>query len=173
MPNIKTFCRIRPTKTEYENHEVANNKLLLTVPEVIKDFGSTAQKGSRSMINHEFNFDHIFLRDATQQDVFDIVALDIVNGWCAFLLLAYFVKQLMGSKHSVTFLEPNTRLITYSILERQTVILYSGLLKGYNGTIFIILYSGFLNGYCLQWDHILYSGFLNGINGTIFCIQVS
>ena len=79
MPNIKTFCRIKPTEETYEEHEASRKTLYLRVPEVLKDFNSNS-KGSRTCVNHEFNFDHIFMQDATQQNVFDVAALDIVTG---------------------------------------------------------------------------------------------
>lgn len=79
MPNIKTFCRIKPTEEAYNESETTKTTLFLRVPEVLKDFGAN-QKGSRSFINHEFNFDHIFQQNASQQDIFDVAALDIVNG---------------------------------------------------------------------------------------------
>ena len=81
MPHVKTFCRIKPTKQTYEEQETTDNTLYLRVPEVIKDFSST-NKSSRSYINHEFNFDYIFKQDATQEDVFNVTALDIVTGKC-------------------------------------------------------------------------------------------
>ncbi|WAR02936.1 KIF6-like protein [Mya arenaria] len=80
MPNIKTFCRIKPTSLTYPEHETSNSTLYLRVPELLKDFNSNS-KGSRSTINHEFNFDHIFMQDASQQDVFDVAALEIVKGF--------------------------------------------------------------------------------------------
>lgn len=79
MPNIKTFCRIKPTAETYEEYESTKTTLYLRVPEVLKDFASN-QKGSRSFVSHEFNFDHIFLQEATQQDVFEVVAEKIVHG---------------------------------------------------------------------------------------------
>lgn len=79
MPNIKTYCRIKPSEESYDEFESTKTTLHLRVPEVLKDFSSN-QKGSRSYISHEFNFNHIFLQQATQQDIFDVVALEIVNG---------------------------------------------------------------------------------------------
>lgn len=79
MPNIRTFCRIRPTNETYDEYETTKTTLHLRVPEVLKDFTSN-QKGSRSCVSHEFNFDHIFQQEATQQDVFNVVAQEIVTG---------------------------------------------------------------------------------------------
>ena len=79
MPQIKTYCRIKPTASTFEDHDLTENKLFLRVPEVLKDFSSVRQ-GSRATINHEFNFDYIFKQDATQEEVFDVTALEIVKG---------------------------------------------------------------------------------------------
>lgn len=79
MPQIKTYCRIKPTETTFEDHELLDNRLFLRVPEVLKDFTSVRQS-SRATINHEFNFDYIFKQDSTQEEVFDVSALEIVKG---------------------------------------------------------------------------------------------
>jgi len=79
MPNIKTYCRIKPTKEAYEEIEASKTRLYLKVPEILKDFQSN-QKGSRSFISHEFNYNHIFLQETTQQEVFDVVAQEIITG---------------------------------------------------------------------------------------------
>lgn len=78
MPNIKTYCRIKPTEEIYD-FENTKKTLYLRVPEVLKDFSSN-NKSSRSFVSHEFNFDHIFMADATQENVFNVAALEIVNG---------------------------------------------------------------------------------------------
>ena len=79
MPQIKTYCRIKPTSSTFEDHDLTDNKLFLRVPEVLKDFSSVRQ-GSRHTINHEFNFDYIFKQEASQEEVFDVTALEIVKG---------------------------------------------------------------------------------------------
>ena len=79
MPNIKTFCRIKPTSETYEDHEATQDTLRLRVPEILKDF-TDVYKGSRSYISHEFNFDHVFQQSTSQGEIFDVAALEIVNG---------------------------------------------------------------------------------------------
>ena len=79
MPQIKTFCRIKPTESTFEDHDLSDNRLFLRVPEVLKDFTSV-RHGSRATINHEFSFDYIFKQEATQEEVFDVTALEIVKG---------------------------------------------------------------------------------------------
>ena len=79
MPQIKTYCRIKPTESTYEDHELSDDLLFLRVPEVLKDFSST-RTGSRSTINHEFHFDYIFKQTCTQEEIFDKTAVEIVKG---------------------------------------------------------------------------------------------
>lgn len=100
MPNIKTYCRIKPTAETYEEHESTKTTLYLRVPEVLKDFASN-QKGSRSFVSHEFNFDHIFLQEATQQDVFEVVAEKIVHGKSLTQVCHYYLSYCTDHQKAV------------------------------------------------------------------------
>ena len=91
MPQIKTFCRVKPTEAIYEDHELTEDKIFLRVPEVLKDFNA-ARASSRSTINHEFRFDYIFKQDTTQEEVFDIAAQEIVKGASENILLVIFFQ---------------------------------------------------------------------------------
>ena len=79
MPQIKTFCRVKPTKSTYEDHELTDGRLFLRVPEVLKDFTS-ARASSRTTINHDFKFDYIFKQETTQEEIFNVAAQEIVEG---------------------------------------------------------------------------------------------
>ncbi|XP_053385145.1 uncharacterized protein LOC128550327 isoform X2 [Mercenaria mercenaria] len=130
MPNIKTFCRIKPTQETYEEFEASKKTIYLRVPEVLKDFNSNS-KGSRACVNHEFNFDHIFMQDASQQDVFDVAALEIVqaflNGYNGTIFAygqtgtgkTYTVEGSAKTYHS-RGLEPRSLSLIYSELEKRT-----------------------------------------------------
>ncbi|XP_052801023.1 uncharacterized protein LOC128231841 isoform X2 [Mya arenaria] len=130
MPNIKTFCRIKPTSLTYPEHETSNSTLYLRVPELLKDFNSNS-KGSRSTINHEFNFDHIFMQDASQQDVFDVAALEIVKGFLNGYNGTIFAYGQTGTGKTYTVegsaktyhsrgLEPRALSMVYKELEKRS-----------------------------------------------------
>ncbi|XP_052233464.1 kinesin-like protein KIF3A isoform X2 [Dreissena polymorpha] len=130
MPNIKTFCRIKPTEEAYNEMETTKTTLYLRVSEVLKDFGAN-QKGSRSFINHEFNFDHIFQQNASQQDIFDVAALDIVNGFLNGYNGTIFAYGQTGTGKTYTMegsaktyhsrgLEPRALSMIYQELEKRT-----------------------------------------------------
>ncbi|OWF53096.1 kinesin heavy chain-like isoform X2 [Mizuhopecten yessoensis] len=80
MPQIKTFCRIKPTPDYYPEFEVSQETLYLRVPEVLRDFTSSG-KSRGAVISHEFKFSYIFNNTATQEEVFDVAAKDIVEGF--------------------------------------------------------------------------------------------
>ncbi|XP_033751791.1 LOW QUALITY PROTEIN: kinesin heavy chain-like [Pecten maximus] len=80
MPQIKTFCRIKPTPDYYPEFEVSQETLYLRVPEVLRDFSSVG-KSRGAVISHEFKFNYIFNNTATQDEVFDVAAKEIVEGF--------------------------------------------------------------------------------------------
>ncbi|XP_060082119.1 kinesin heavy chain-like [Ylistrum balloti] len=80
MPQIKTFCRIKPTPDYYPEFEVSQETLYLRVPEVLRDFSSSG-KSRGAVISHEFKFNYIFNNTATQDEVFDVAAKEIVEGF--------------------------------------------------------------------------------------------
>ena len=80
MPQIKTFCRIKPTQEYYPEFEVSRDTLYLRVPEVLRDFESQPGRSRGAQIAHEFHFDYIFNNTATQEEVFDQAAKEIVEG---------------------------------------------------------------------------------------------
>lgn len=79
MPQIKTFCRIKPTEEYYPEFELSTAVLHLRVPELLRDIGSQ-NRNQRNIVSHEFNFDYIFNSDASQEQVFDVAAKEIVEG---------------------------------------------------------------------------------------------
>ncbi|KAL4224986.1 hypothetical protein ACF0H5_015681 [Mactra antiquata] len=130
MPNIKTFCRIKPTTESYDDFEASSKTIFLRVPEVLKDFNAN-NKGSRPFISHEFNFNHIFMQDATQENVFNVAALDIVNGFLNGYNGTIFAYGQTGTGKTYTVegsaktyhsrgLEPRSLSMIYKELEKRT-----------------------------------------------------
>ena len=79
MPQIRTFCRIKPTADYYPEFEVTHDTLSLRVPELLRDYNNS-KANNRTSIHHEFHFNYIFKNIATQEEVFDVAAKDIVAG---------------------------------------------------------------------------------------------
>ncbi|KAK3594078.1 hypothetical protein CHS0354_040846 [Potamilus streckersoni] len=128
MPNIKTYCRIKPTTEIYPDYEATKDTLHLRVPEVIRDV-STVNK-SHTSINHAFHFDYIFSIDTSQEDVFNKAAVDIVQGF----LLGYngtifaygqtgtgktYTVEGSAKTYSQRGLEPRALSMIYQALEKR------------------------------------------------------
>ncbi|KAL5006448.1 hypothetical protein ScPMuIL_015254 [Solemya velum] len=79
MSKIKTYCRIKPSPHLYEEYETSGDTLQLRVPESLKDCLSLCQGQAR--VSYGFHFDHIFKPQASQSDVFDVVAKEIIEGF--------------------------------------------------------------------------------------------
>ncbi|XP_050411231.1 kinesin-like protein KIF6 [Patella vulgata] len=80
MAHIKTYARIKPSCHLFEGFEISPKWLSLHVPELSHDYGSSPGK-VRASIGYDFQFHHVFDIDCTQDDIFDNVAKDIVEGF--------------------------------------------------------------------------------------------
>ncbi len=78
MSHIRTFARIKPSKSLYEEYDITPTCLQVRTPEVLRDYGSPGK--IRATVKHEFYFSNLFDVGATQDDVFDGVARDLVDG---------------------------------------------------------------------------------------------
>lgn len=79
MPQIRTLCRIKPTAEYYPEFEASRNTLYLRVPEVLRENWENSVRG-KANVSHEFNFDYIFKNTATQEEVFEVAAKEIIQG---------------------------------------------------------------------------------------------
>ena len=89
MAHIRTYARLKPSADPYDEYDITNNCLQIRVPEVYRDYGSSPGK-LRSNICYEFRYDNVFNIQASQEDVFNAVAYDIIEGAFSFLLLFFF-----------------------------------------------------------------------------------
>lgn len=81
MSHIKTFARIKPGEDLYGDHEIRKRKIFtLRVPEVFRDYGGSPSRNRASNITYDFTFDQIFDTSISQEDVYNIVAQEIVTG---------------------------------------------------------------------------------------------
>ena len=80
MAHIKTYCRIKPTKSSFTDYQVSPNTLHIQVPENLRESASDVNIRQRPGVNHQFKFTYVFNKDASQEEVFNKVAKDIVEG---------------------------------------------------------------------------------------------
>ncbi|XP_055900649.1 uncharacterized protein LOC106053636 isoform X2 [Biomphalaria glabrata] len=81
MAQIKTYARLKPSKRPYPGYEIANNVLTVHIPDS-KDFLIQGyQQPIRSNISYDIIFTDIFRPEATQEDVFEGVAKDIIQNF--------------------------------------------------------------------------------------------
>ncbi|KAJ8298689.1 hypothetical protein KUTeg_022749 [Tegillarca granosa] len=129
MPQIKTFCRIKPTEEYYPEFELSTAVLHLRVPELLRDIGSP-NKNQRNIVSHEFNFDYIFNSDTTQEQVFDVAAKEIVEGFLNGYNGTIFAYGQTGTGKTFTVegspkqykhrgLEPRALSMIYKALEQR------------------------------------------------------
>lgn len=78
MSSIKTYARIKPSLTQFEDVDVVDTDLFLRIPDTVQYYTSLGK--GRNKITHQFHFDHVFGEHANQEDVFNTVAVEIVDG---------------------------------------------------------------------------------------------
>ncbi|XP_076114042.1 uncharacterized protein LOC143082305 isoform X1 [Mytilus galloprovincialis] len=130
MPQIRTFCRIKPTGDYYPEFEVSHDTLSLRVPELLRDYNNP-KANNRTTVHHEFHFNYIFKNVATQEEVFDVAAKDIVAGFLDGFngtIFAYgqtgtgktFTVEGYGKQYEMRGLEPRSLSMIYKALEKRT-----------------------------------------------------
>ena len=86
MAQIKTFARLKPTKKPYPGYEIKKNELTIHMPDG-KDFMLLDQdQAFHSNLSYDIKFTGIFEPTATQEDVFDGVASDIIKSKYLFIV---------------------------------------------------------------------------------------
>ncbi|XP_064602782.1 uncharacterized protein LOC135468448 isoform X2 [Liolophura sinensis] len=79
MSSIKTYARIKPSLTQFEDVDVVDTDLFLRIPDTVQYYTSFGK--GRNKITHQFHFDHVFGEHANQEDVFNTVAIEIVDAF--------------------------------------------------------------------------------------------
>ncbi|XP_048779617.2 uncharacterized protein LOC125683007 isoform X2 [Ostrea edulis] len=130
MPQIRTLCRIRPSAEYYPEFEASRNTLFLRVPEVLKENWVEGVRG-KANVSHEFHFDYIFKNTATQEEVFDVAAKEIISGFLGGFngtIFAYgqtgtgktFTVEGSPKQYKLRGLEPRSLSMIYKELEKRT-----------------------------------------------------
>lgn len=83
MSKIQIYARIRPTdgRQRHEGLTTTNNRVLLKVGEEREENGSQSRFSRTPPTKYEFKFSHVFEEDATQDEVFDVVAKKVVESF--------------------------------------------------------------------------------------------
>ncbi|KAH9490020.1 Kinesin- protein 6 [Bulinus truncatus] len=131
MAQIKTYARLKPSKRAYPGYEIANNVLTVHIPDN-KDFlQQGSQQPIRSNISYDIVFTDIFRPEATQEEVFDGVARDIIqnflNGYNG-TIFAYgqtgtgktYTVEGNSSGHNTRGLATRALSMIYQQLEKRT-----------------------------------------------------
>ncbi|XP_062607249.1 kinesin-like protein KIF6, partial [Saccostrea cucullata] len=130
MPQIRTLCRIRPSAEYYPEFEASRNTLYLRVPEVLRENWTEGVRG-KANVSHEFHFDYIFKNTATQEEVFDVAAKEIISGFLSGYngtIFAYgqtgtgktFTVEGSPKQYKLRGLEPRSISLIYKELEKRT-----------------------------------------------------
>ncbi|KAK3104135.1 hypothetical protein FSP39_024670 [Pinctada imbricata] len=131
MPQIRTLCRIKPTAEYYPEFEASRTTLHLRVPEILKEYKGAENIRPRATVSHEFHFDYIFKNTATQEEVFDVAAKSIVDGFLNGYNGTIFAYGQTGTGKTYTVegsakqykqrgLEPRSLSRIYKELEKRT-----------------------------------------------------
>lgn len=81
MAQIKTYARLKPTKKAYNGYVISKNVLTMHIPDN-KDFVILGpQNNLRSNFSYDILFTNIFGCEASQEEVFDGVAKDIIQNF--------------------------------------------------------------------------------------------
>lgn len=155
MPQIRTLCRIKPTAEYYPEFEASRNTLYLRVPEVLRENWENSVRG-KANVSHEFNFDYIFKNTATQEEVFEVAAKEIIqaflNGYNG-TIFAYgqtgtgktFTVEGSPKQYKLRGLEPRSLSMIYKELEKRTdedISVHISYLEIYKETGFDLLSTG-------------------------------
>ncbi|XP_067655828.1 kinesin heavy chain-like [Haliotis asinina] len=79
MTHIKTYARLKPSPSLYDEYDISPTTLQIRTPEIFRDYGSPGK--FRATVRHEYYFDRVFDVSDTQETVFDGVAREIINGF--------------------------------------------------------------------------------------------
>ena len=79
MAHIRTYLRVKPSNKSYEDFDLTGNTLYLRLPEGPRDSGSISLRG-RPTVNHEFKFSRTLNQKVSQEQVFDTVARQVIDG---------------------------------------------------------------------------------------------
>lgn len=80
MAKIRTFARIKPAENLYDDYETTRNRLYLRIPDSYGRDSTLYNRTRAAIVNHEFKYSQVFNTNATQDDVFNIAAKNIIDG---------------------------------------------------------------------------------------------
>ncbi len=82
MSRIQIYARIRPTESRrrYNDLTATENRLHVKLGET-EDNGSRTKFSRTPATRHEFKFTRVFEEDATQEEIFDVVARKVVDSF--------------------------------------------------------------------------------------------
>ncbi|XP_066275394.1 kinesin-like protein KIF3C [Branchiostoma lanceolatum] len=123
MANIRTFCRVRPTDRISECVESSSKTVDVQVPNT----SMFADSGVRGGLSHSFKFDQVFDGQVSQEEVFDSMARDIVEGFLAGYNGTIFAYGQTGSGKTYTVEGGARRYADRGLAPRALSMIYKAL----------------------------------------------
>ncbi len=130
MSKIQIYARIRPTNHHrYHRHDgltSSENRIHLKVGEV-EESGSQTRFSRAPGTKHEFKFDHVFEEDATQEEVFDIVAKKVVDSFLVGYNGTIFAYGQTSSGKTYTIEGSGRKFAERGLIPRILSCIYKGI----------------------------------------------
>ncbi|XP_078586159.1 uncharacterized protein LOC144868051 isoform X1 [Branchiostoma floridae x Branchiostoma japonicum] len=123
MANIRTFCRVRPTDHSSECVDSSSKTVAIQVPNT----SMFADSGVRGGLSHSFKFDQVFDGQVSQEEVFDCMARDIVEGFLAGYNGTIFAYGQTGSGKTYTVEGGARRYADRGLAPRALSMIYKAL----------------------------------------------
>ncbi|XP_078670802.1 uncharacterized protein LOC144910950 [Branchiostoma floridae x Branchiostoma belcheri] len=123
MANIRTYCRVRPTERGSEYVDSSGNTVAIQVPNT----SIFADSGVRGSLSHSFKFDQVFDGQVSQEEVFDCMARDIVEGFLAGYNGTIFAYGQTGSGKTYTVEGGARRYADRGLAPRALSMIYKAL----------------------------------------------
>jgi len=82
MAKIKTFARIKPSESLYDDFECTRNRLYMRIPDGCGRETTIYNRTRAPIVNHEFKYSAVFNTQTSQEEVFNASAKSIIDGNC-------------------------------------------------------------------------------------------
>lgn len=80
MAKIRTFARIKPSDSQYDDYDCTRNKLYLRIPDSYSRDSTLYNRTRAPIVNHEFKYTQVFNTTTTQEEMYNSAAKNIIDG---------------------------------------------------------------------------------------------
>lgn len=89
MAKIRTFARIKPVESPYDDFETTRHRLYLRIPDSYGRDSTLYNRTRAPIVNHEFKYSQVFGAATSQEEVFNVSTKNIIDG--LYILLQSFL----------------------------------------------------------------------------------